>query len=1070
LLTRLLPPRLPPGCIRRPQLEQRVVEGLSGRLVTVVAAAGYGKSTILVQALERVPWPAAWCSCDARIRHSGLLLEHLAAALASVVPAFGAHLELEGQTDDQVAAFCNESTRAMSADFVLVLDDVHTLSGSARQAVELLLRHLPPTAHVLLASRSRLPLPLARLRAAGAIEVGEADLAFSRKETQLLLRRLAVHHEPTDATDLHRLTEGWVSGLILAARTGRSELDRERAHGNAFDYLAEEVFFGLSARRRAFLLRSSVLDRFSPALAAAVTGEPESARLVHGFVADHLFTEQLHGHEEWYRYHHLLQAFLRRRLRYQAPKEVSELHRRAARWWLEGEWRQEAVPHLVAAGEPRAAVDVLEPLAEDMVGTPGAETLADWLDGIPQEHWADRPSLLGAHAALLLTRAEHEGSFPAFEAAIGGLLKLGDHERAAMASARLLQSMITAGAPVEERIEAGRRQIALVSSRARMSPATRILLATSYAWACRFEEAEEELRAALAQPAGDSPVVRAYTTMARAFYLTYPRGSVIEALAQLDHAIAVLERHRSGDELGLLAYARVYRGYLLNDLGRHQEALAEAERTERAFSERGFRRAVGRALRCIRLTALAGLERWHDLEAEFRPGAEERDPAEASSYGYRLRDPAARLAAHRGDVGAVQSHIAAAREQMRFVGPVFDNPMFLCNFARAAWDAGLRALAGELADEARNLAVTIGAPAQQARASLVGAFATGGERRADDLLAEALDLTARWDLTDLWLRRERGIAGPLLARARRRNLGPPGLAASLLAASGDTVSSQPSSPRSRRRGTAGDSARRGRPVFAFSTLGGLSVTRDGVPIPPEEFGRRKPRELLALLLSADRAVHRDAVVDHLWPTLDDVRGGAALRTALHQLRRALEPELAPRSPSALIVSRERTYSLVLQQEDAFDVATFLELSTPADEPPERVIRRLEAAEAAYRGPFLPEWPYADWAETRRRALEARYRGALGRLGAALLSEGRPDAAARRYERLVGLEPERERWHQALMQCYAELGERPLALRQYHVCREILRRELGIEPGPETRALFARLLRGERASLSLHVAR
>jgi DNA-binding SARP family transcriptional activator len=64
---------------------------------------------------------------------------------------------------------------------------------------------------------------------------------------------------------------------------------------------------------------------------------------------------------------------------------------------------------------------------------------------------------------------------------------------------------------------------------------------------------------------------------------------------------------------------------------------------------------------------------------------------------------------------------------------------------------------------------------------------------------------------------------------------------------------------------------------------------------------------------------------------------------------------------------------------------------------------------------------------------------------------------------VAREPEREGWHRDLMTAYAAAGERALALRQFHACRAVLRREQGVEPGAETRALYLSLLREDPAA-------
>src|SRR5690349_10514188 len=79
LRSRLLPPRLPPGCLRRPELVARVLDGLAGPLVAVLAGAGYGKSTLLALAQARSERVWVWCCCDDRLSTTALFLTHLAA-------------------------------------------------------------------------------------------------------------------------------------------------------------------------------------------------------------------------------------------------------------------------------------------------------------------------------------------------------------------------------------------------------------------------------------------------------------------------------------------------------------------------------------------------------------------------------------------------------------------------------------------------------------------------------------------------------------------------------------------------------------------------------------------------------------------------------------------------------------------------------------------------------------------------------------------------------------------------------------------------------------------------------
>jgi LuxR family maltose regulon positive regulatory protein len=107
LRTRLLPPRLPPNSVPRPELVSRVNRGLEGRLLAIVAGAGYGKTTLLVQALESSPLPWVWVSCDPRLRSPEMLMAHVAAGVAGAFPGVATALPPGGSPYDKMAAHAN---------------------------------------------------------------------------------------------------------------------------------------------------------------------------------------------------------------------------------------------------------------------------------------------------------------------------------------------------------------------------------------------------------------------------------------------------------------------------------------------------------------------------------------------------------------------------------------------------------------------------------------------------------------------------------------------------------------------------------------------------------------------------------------------------------------------------------------------------------------------------------------------------------------------------------------------------------------------------------------------------
>jgi DNA-binding SARP family transcriptional activator len=241
----------------------------------------------------------------------------------------------------------------------------------------------------------------------------------------------------------------------------------------------------------------------------------------------------------------------------------------------------------------------------------------------------------------------------------------------------------------------------------------------------------------------------------------------------------------------------------------------------------------------------------------------------------------------------------------------------------------------------------------------------------------------------------------------------------------------------------------------FRTLGGFTVWRDGAPVPEDDFSRLKARTLLGALLCAQGPVHREVLMEWLWPSLAPERALRALHSTVYSLRRALEPDLQPRHRSARVLADGEAYVLVLAQDDVWDAARFAALADDPDD--ESSLARLLEAEAAYTGPLLPQWKYDEWASCLREELEAMYVDVLERLARTFVDEGRLRPAVVRYRRLLALEPACDAWHRELIDLYARAGERALALRQYAACREALARVHGGEPSAATRALYGRLL-------------
>lgn len=1047
----------------------------------MVAGAGYGKTALLAQAVRDEGRPVAWCACDALTGRSSLS-RAVATALAGAVPGLRPP-RASGDSEERAAALCDVIAERAADELVLVLDDVHLLEGtSAEHELIALARHMPPQVHLAVAGRATPPPPLGGPRA-DAVDIDERLLAVGEDECAELLADLGAEAGGGGgAAELHRQTEGWITGVLLLAR----------ASGDPREYLEAEVLAGLPEPVAGLLVDTAVLDRFTPAMAGRVAGRDDGPELVAEALARHAFLVPADGEPGWLRHHRTLRAALADRVAARPAEHLRGLHERAAAAWLaEGE-PETAARHRLAVGDLAGAVAALGAGA----GAAGGRRPAvdDLLDAVPPGLWSEMPGRVLAQASELFYRADYLGAFSAMEAAVERLTEAGDHARAAVTLVRLLRAVPLAGGLHERTIEMARRLIPRIGPSTGGLPAARVMLGLLLGEAGRYVEAEEELEAA-ARAAPADALTALQVNVTRAFAIDHPQGRRTRALAALDAAIPELERSADDDELNYLVYARAFRAIVLSDVGRFADALEEAERVRPAAAARGLARVAVPVVAMLRMAPLAGLGRLDELGAELARSAPAFRRLGGALRGYRHDVAAAALAAAGADRAGVEAAVEAARAGLALHGLPHDAAMALVDLSGAALHAGLSRLAADLAAEAHAQAERAQAPWAVTRAAMASAAALGPGPEGDAALSEALRRSEDPRMAALWTRRERGMAAVLLPRALARSIpasttavrlagacggevlaacaesaaeAEPGMRRALAEASASAVAPDRAierlvrdpDPSVRRAARGARDARRrwAERSLNLITLGGFAVERDGRQVPDSAFGRQKARVLLAVLACARGAAHREALIETLWPSLSERRGLAALHSTLYALRRALEPELSAGEHSSLVVAEGPTYRLVLGERDRWDALEFLRLARIGLSDGDERLPPLLEAERAYTGPLLPEWRFAPWTEPLRAELEETHRRVLVRIAEELAAAGRAGEAISRCRLLLALEPEREGWHRALMQVYADAGERALALRQYDTCRRLLRERLGVEPSRETRDLHARLLR------------
>jgi predicted ATPase/DNA-binding SARP family transcriptional activator len=217
--------------------------------------------------------------------------------------------------------------------------------------------------------------------------------------------------------------------------------------------------------------------------------------------------------------------------------------------------------------------------------------------------------------------------------------------------------------------------------------------------------------------------------------------------------------------------------------------------------------------------------------------------------------------------------------------------------------------------------------------------------------------------------------------------------------------------------------------------------------------RRTARALLILLLSkAGHQLRRDEVLETLWPELSPDAALNELYKALHALRRVLEPELQRGSSSSYVRVANEIIALAPDLTGEIDIVRFEQARKFEAGSDPRI--RLRNAIEHYSGDFLADDPYSEWPVARRELLRAAWQNAVLDLAELDLAAGEADASRAALTTLLVSDPAHESAHRALIRLYIATGRHDAARRQYATCVEMLRRELDVEPDPETAELFA----------------
>ena len=368
LPTKLHIPKSQRSVVVRQGLIEKITSSMQAKLILLSAPAGYGKTTLVSEAIQRVKKTQAlriaWLSLDLDDNDPIQFFAYLDEATKGIPRQQNSLAEMlqsqQASPKTLAKSFLNDLI-SIQEPFLLVLDDYHVIdSQEIDEIMAFLIDKMPQSMTLMMTSRSDPGFPLARLRARGElVEIRADDLRFSNDEAaQFMQEVMDISISDEQISVLGKRTEGWVAGLQMAALSMRdrslSEIDSfvqkfTGSHRYIVDYLLDEVLLNQPAHIRSFLLQTSILRRLYGPLCDAVTGQEDSGKLLQALEQDNLFVIPLDDERRWYRYHHLFSEVLQAHWNESLPDDLALIHQRASKWYEQNNTPKEAVYHALLA-------------------------------------------------------------------------------------------------------------------------------------------------------------------------------------------------------------------------------------------------------------------------------------------------------------------------------------------------------------------------------------------------------------------------------------------------------------------------------------------------------------------------------------------------------------------------------------------------------------------------------------------------------------------------------------------------------------------------------------------------
>ncbi len=406
------------GAIQRSRLFPVLDEILKKKITTVTAAAGYGKTTIISQAIDHLNAKAVWYQLDNYdndlLSFLGYFIKGFNKYSPNIKQKMQPLMEQEPTSQREITKLLStlliELENTTDDDILIILDDYHFIinNEAINHAILYLLDRFPPNIHLILISRvdpeqfGKLNVSIFRSRQQH-LEINESDIAFSLEEINQVLNSIFhIKLSEQKLNFIYKQTGGWIAGLMLSSPQKRKiEIQNKNLFGtnksthNIFRYFEINILSQLSENIVDFLLKSSYFSELEAELCNQLLGIKNSNKILSLLVNQRIFTIPFYEEKYFYRYHNLFQEFLQQKFQQKFTlKERKRFHNQIAVQLEKLGKQEDALRHYLKADQSSQIIRLLKEIGYKLLLQGHLEKINSYIKNLPKDIKDNNPDII----------------------------------------------------------------------------------------------------------------------------------------------------------------------------------------------------------------------------------------------------------------------------------------------------------------------------------------------------------------------------------------------------------------------------------------------------------------------------------------------------------------------------------------------------------------------------------------------------------------------------------------------------------------------------------------------------